>query len=342
MNIAVDCRYLGKSGIGRVCEGIIDNLDYSEHYFYLIGNKDKLNKYSNAIIIEDNSNPYSKNGLLKFNKKRINKECQCIIIPNFLIPFGIKIPVHTVMHDLIFLDVKEAVNGKIDYIIKKTLLKRCMKKSKSVACVSKFTKSRCEVHFKKYSQKCYVNYPGLSKSIIEFKDKNENSDKENSIVFVGNVKRHKGLSVLLEAFSKIDNQTVKLKIIGEREGFLTGLKINEKDYPNVIFKGRLDNEELYSEIQKAKFLVQPSVYEGFGLPPLEALYLGTQPIISDIEVFKEIYNDLPVIFFNVSDSDDLAKAIMQNSSLPEDCKDEICNKYSYYKFALNILSHLKI
>lgn len=59
-----------------------------------------------------------------------------MIIPNFIIPFGIKIPVHSVMHDLIFLDVKETVNGKIDYKIKKYLLKRAMKKSKSIACVS--------------------------------------------------------------------------------------------------------------------------------------------------------------------------------------------------------------
>ena len=140
MKIAIDCRYLGKSGIGRVCEGIIDNLDYSAHTFYLIGNKDKLKNYSNAIIIDDTTNPYSTKGLLKFNKKRINRECDCLILPNFLIPLGLKLPIHTVMHDLIFLDVKETVNGKIDYFIKKTLLKRCMKKSKTIACVSNFTK----------------------------------------------------------------------------------------------------------------------------------------------------------------------------------------------------------
>lgn len=339
MKIAVDCRYLGKSGIGRVCEGIIDNLDYSEHSFYLIGSKDKLNNYTNAIVIEDNSNPYSKRGLLKFNKKRINKECECIIIPNFLIPFGIKIPVHSVMHDLIFLDVKEAVNGKVDYLIKKMLLKRCMKKSKTIACVSSFTKSRCEYYFKKHSKKCYVNYNGLSKDLIEYEKTHKNIKKENTIIYVGNIKRHKGLTLLLDAFSKVEDSTMKLKIIGEREGFITGLDLNEEDYPNVIFTGRLDNDELYSEIQKAKFLVQPSIYEGFGIPPLEALYLGTQPIISDIDTFEEIYDGFPVLFFKSGNSESLQMAL--NKTPKTNIKENFIKKYSYNLFSERLMEHIK-
>ena len=49
MKIAVDCRYIGHSGIGRVCEGILDNLDYSEHEYYLIGQKKYLEKYPEQL-----------------------------------------------------------------------------------------------------------------------------------------------------------------------------------------------------------------------------------------------------------------------------------------------------
>ena len=339
MKIAIDCRYLGKSGIGRVCEGVIDNLDYSAHEFYLVGDPEKLKKYDKAVVIEDNTYPYSKKGLFKFNTKRINRECDCMIIPNFLIPFGIKIPIHSVMHDLIFLDVKETVNGKMDYLIKRFLLKRAMKKSQSIACVSNFTKSRCEFYFKKYAKKCYVAYNGLSKEIIAYRETHSNvTEKDNTIVFVGNVKRHKGLPILLEAFSKVDDPTLKLKIIGEREGFLTGLKLEEADYPNVIFTGKLTNEELYSEIQHAKFLVQPSVYEGFGLPPLEALYLGTQPILSNIEVFKEIYRNFPVIFFN--DADELAE-IMQSQAKEITCGQKVVmSNYNFASLVSTICTHV--
>lgn len=338
MKIAVDCRYLGKSGIGRVCEGIIDNLDYSKHTFYLIGNKEKLKNYYNAIIIENNTNPYSKKGLFNFNKKFVNKECDCLIIPNFLIPFGIKIPVHSVMHDLIFLDVKETVNGKLDYIIKKMLLKRCMKKSKSIACDSLFTKSRCEVHFNRYINKCYLNYPGLSGNIINYKNAHDFLEKTNTVIFVGNVKKHKGLLTLLEAFSELNDSSLELKIIGEREGFLTGLNVDEKQYPNVTFTGKINDETLYSEIQRAKYLVQPSVYEGFGLPPIEALFLDTQPIISDIPVFNEIYSDMPVKFFK--DSDHL-KRLLEEKNDDINCSQMILENFNYKIFAETLMTHVQ-
>lgn len=329
MKIAVDCRYLGKSGIGRVLEGILDNLNYSGHKFYLVGDEKKLDKYEEAVIIDDKTNPFTKKGLFKFNKKRINKECDCIIIPNFIIPLGIKIPVHSIMHDLIFLDIKETVNGKSDYLIKKYLLKRCMKKSVTIACVSAFTKSRCEYHFKKYSHKCYVNYNGLSKDIQEFGKNFECVNKDDTVVYVGNIKRHKGLNTLLAAFAEAEKSGLKLKIIGEKEGFLTGLKLDETAYKNVEFTGRLDNDALYKEIGKAKYLIQPSVYEGFGLPPLEALYLGTQPILSDIEVFKEIYSGFPVKFF--ADTADLAQ-LMQTEPDKINCRNAILEKFSFSKF----------
>lgn len=338
MNIAIDCRYIGMSGIGRVCEGIIDVLDYSAHNYYLIGNADRLKKYKMATIIEDNTNPYSKRGLLKFNKKQINRQCDCIIIPNFIIPFGIRIPVHSVMHDLIFLDLKETVNGKFDYFVKKTLLKRCMKKSKSIACVSAFTKSRCEHYFKKHSKKCYVNYVGLAKNIIEFGKMHEKpTTTDNSIVYVGNVKKHKGLEKLLDAFEKIGDNHFTLKIIGEKNKFLTGLKLDETKYKNVEFTGRIGDEELFTRIQNARYLILPSLYEGFGAPPLEALFLGTQPIISDIEVFREIYADLPVVFIN--DMERLGEYI---NRIPDkfDCKQDILLKYNYESFTLKIIEHI--
>lgn len=338
MKIAVDCRYLGKSGIGRVCQGIIDNLDYDSDEIYLVGEPKKLSGFKKAVIIPDYTRPYSAKGLLKFNKKRVNRECDALIIPNFLVPYGIKIPVHSVMHDLIFLDVKETVNGITDYTIKKSLLKRCMKKSKTIACVSAFTKSRCEYHFPRYSGKCYVNYNGLSREVLEYGAKHSAAGKNNTIVFVGNVKRHKGLTTLLEAFSKIGDDSVTLKIIGEKQGFITGLELDESAYKNVVFTGKLESDSLYYEIQNARYLVQPSVYEGFGLPPLEALYLGTQPIISDIEVFREIYGDLPVKFFKTKE--ELTELI---NTEPDEVMldlDVYTKKYSYECFSKIILGKI--
>lgn len=339
MKIAIDCRYLGKSGIGRVCQGILDHLDYNEHEYFLIGNEEKLRAYSPAYIIPNDGNPFSPKGLFSF-PKMINQFCDCIIIPNFIIPYGIRIPVYSVMHDLIFLDLpKITTKGFLDYRIKKMLLKRCMKKSVRIACVSGFTKSRCEHYFPKYAGKCYVNYIGLSEEVLGF-DTN-GIEKTNSIIYVGNVKPHKGLKTLIDAFHMLPKGMYRLKIIGEKEGFLVGMKEEDLKSDDVIFTGQLSDDQLLREIASAKFLVQPSLYEGFGLPPLEALYLGTQPIISDIPVFKEVYGDLPVIFFKTEDAKDLENVLIRAQRVSFTAISEFTQKYHYQNFAKRLISFIK-
>ena len=95
----------------------------------------------------------------------------------------------------------------------------------------------------------------------------------------------------------------------------------------------------------AECLVQPSLYEGFGIPPLEALYLGCSVIVSDIPVFKEIYNDLPVCFFDSRNKMDLVKKLenIEKSSLPKDSiRSIIEKKYNYIYSAEKIYTSIDI
>ena len=93
----------------------------------------------------------------------------------------------------------------------------------------------------------------------------------------------------------------------------------------------------------AKSLIQPSEYEGFGIPPLEALYLGTNVILSDIPVFKEVYHDLPVTFFNCGDSQELSDILFNYQSPTMDIQqvsDDIDRRYSYVIATDKILSEI--
>ena len=87
-------------------------------------------------------------------------------------------------------------------------------------------------------------------------------------------------------------------------------------------------------------MVQPSLYEGFGVPPLQALYCGTKAVISDIDVFKEIYAALPVTFFKAGDVDDLARKMREvyfdDSPLPD-----FEHIYSYKNSAKIILNAIQ-
>ena len=170
--------------------------------------------------------------------------------------------------------------------------------------------------------------------------KNDVKEKQNIIIYVGNVKPHKGLKTLIEAYKMLPAGKYRLKIIGEREGFLTGMDSSELNAEGVEFTGKLTNNDLMIEIASASFLVQPSLYEGFGLPPLEALYLGTKPIVSDIPIFKEIYGDFDVEYFKGENPQDLVRAITNSNSTVCNCKELITKKFNYKQFEETLMCNV--
>lgn len=331
--VVIDCRYLTMSGIGRFLENILENLDFSKNEYTLLGKKELIEKYQGVNYIYDNNSPFSPKSLFKTNSKLINKH-DYFLIPNFIIPYGIKCKVITVFHDIIFLDRKEVNKNYFEYRIKKHLIKRCMKKSQSVLTISKFSRDRIAYYNKKYQDKLKYTYQGVA---VSFLNQTKCPNKENYLIYVGNIKKHKGLLTLLEAYKSIkkEDASLKLFLVGDASSFKNSdeevLKMLDMD--GVIFTEKLNDDKLIEIVKKAKFLIQPSQYEGFGLPPLEALYLGTRPIISDIEVFKEIYGNLPVVFFEVNNPISLKEKVLTSDSNFDFDKESINEIYSYKRYA---------
>ena len=107
----------------------------------------------------------------------------------------------------------------------------------------------------------------------------------------------------------------------------------------------MSDEQLLSYLKNADLLVQPSLYEGFGIPPLEAMSLGTPVLLSDIQVFKEIYSDFPVTYFTTNNSDslciELLKLLQDSTPNRVDLSDEQRYKYTYDKTAQLILKTIE-
>ena len=218
----------------------------------------------------------------------------------------------------------------------------CNIKNKKNLTPSEFSKSRILHHFST-DKKIIVCYNGLNEKVNRFIQSNKRkSSSGDYIVFVGNIKKHKGLETLIQAFELAKQKGLKkrLLIIGSRDNFKTSetLDFDTLD-ESIVFTGRLDDEELFMTLQNADALIQPSLYEGFGIPPLEAMTLGTPAIISDIPVFKEIYHDFPVRFFKAGNIDDLADALLSDYTT-EPLGKTLSAKYSYERTANMILKEL--
>ncbi len=339
MKIAVDCRMIDSSGIGVYLQNILAHwIQRKNITFVLIGNKEKIDGYiaENCILVNFTASPFTIEELFRFPISAVN-DCDVFYSPNYNIPIGIKIPIVTTIHDVLFLDHKGIVSS-FGKLLRTAYLKWSFKKSSAVVTVSEFSKKRIIFHCGAYKD-IKVVYNGISSSLLQFARNGTTINRYNFpyIVFVGNIKKHKGLDVLLEAFklTKKEHSDLHLVIVGQRDNFKSVdiAIVNEfsNNRSDIHFTGHVDDHSLYNIIIDANALIQPSRYEGFGIPPLEAISLHTQPIISDIPVFREIYSKLPVIFFKKDDPEDLKCKILKFASVKQkvDVPEEFRNIYDY-------------
>lgn len=125
------------------------------------------------------------------------------------------------------------------------------------------------------------------------------------ILFVGNVYPHKNLSVLLEAMKQIKDYA--LVIVASPSPFLSRV-LAPYDRARIHVLSHLSDTELLSVYRAASLLVTPSLMEGYGLPGLESLMVGTPVVASNIPVYREVYGK-HVTYFDPNSSQDLVRAI---------------------------------
>lgn len=347
IRIALDCRMLNCSGIGTFLKGVLPDIINSNHIFpLLIGDASLLSKYKrynpSIRIYHTQIPPFSIEELFRFPINEVNK-CDVFFTPNYNIPAGIRIPVFSTIHDVLFLDKPHLTSG-LGYLIRKLAILWAIKKSELIFTVSDFSKSRIIAN-SNTSKPIVVCYNGADNIMQNIKLASR-PIKEEYYLYIGNIKPHKGLNVLLDAFNILKSNGKKLVIVGNQDSFRTGdthvLNRIESLTKNgdIIFTGFIPQEQLNAYLQYAYCLIQPSTYEGFGLPPLEAMQLGTPVILSDIPVFKELYSDFPVTFFSSEDYKELAKKMSLKLSRIK-LSDELHKRYSYRKTASTILSTIK-
>ena len=347
MKIAVDARMLGSGGIGTYIASLLPYF-LEKNECLIFGDTEAIApfaKYENAEIAECRVKTFSLAERFAFPRKLCGKinSCDVYYTPYCNIPSGITIPVFLTIHDVVFLDVP-GLASKAGVAVRKYFYQRAVDKSRAVFTVSKFSASRIRSTLDCKKCSLVVTYSAIPEWLSS--KPSQVVHKIRQLLFVGNIKKHKGLSVLLDALKKARKTgfDMPLVIAGNADNFRTRdaeIARNIASLPKgaVRFTGRISDEELLELYRTSTLLVQPSLYEGFGLPPLEALSLGTKALISDIPVFKEIYDGFPVTFFRSGDSDDLAKklAFCANDASPI---PPIPDRYSFKKSADIILAAL--
>jgi glycosyltransferase involved in cell wall biosynthesis len=184
-------------------------------------------------------------------------------------------------------------------------------KADKIITVSQNTKDDLVEMFNYNPKKIKVIYNGVDNSykiidnkklISEIKDKYDTG--KDFLLYVGNIKPHKNIPVLLKALSNIDKQN-KLVIVGKRDKAYDEIFdiIDQNNLEDrIIFTGFVPDKDLILLYNAATLFVYPSLYEGFGLPPLEAMACGTPVITSNVSSLPEVvgYAAITVDPYNIN------------------------------------------
>ena len=162
-----------------------------------------------------------------------------------------------------------------------------------------------------------------------------NLKKGNYYFSLGSLAKNKNLKWVLDYASK--NPTQVFVITGKPLAFSSN-NIQKENLENVFFTGYLPDGQVKSLMTNAKAFIFPSTYEGFGVPPMEALSTGVPVVVSDIPVLKEIYGN-SVYYINPYNTNISIDEILKKNIVSA---DNVLEKFTYKNTTLELLKQLEL
>lgn len=275
MNILADARWIAPHGLGRFAKEVIDRLL----------NVERLDSSIKLLSILE---PFWLSVEIAKRKPSV------YFSPGFNPPIYSSVPFVFTIGDLIHLHVAEETSrAKRAYY--SMLVKPAAKRAYKVVTFSQHSREQILEWAKVSPDRIEVVGCGVS---CEFSPEGNRFDPGFPYLFyIGNTKPHKNVSGLLEAFATANiPKEVKLvaRISGQNSLFVEQAK-RLGIIDRMVFSGPISDAELPSYYRGAVALVFPTLYEGFGLPPLEAMASGTPVITSNVTSLPEVVGDAAVM-----------------------------------------------
>lgn len=356
MNIAFNGLIIDKkrAGIGQYGYNLIQSLinkkgiDYT---FFL--QKDIKFNYSNIIYNKNYKSAYERMFAEQFIMPFKYNKFDLVHFLDYSSPLvPIKAPFITTIHDLTFYRYPKTFTNK-SRKIKQMLTPISINRASAIIAVSESTKKDILEYFPQAEGKVKVIYPGKpdfkkieDKTYIEYVKKIYGIEG-NYILSVGTLEPRKNIISLLKAFVKVHRKIkdMKLVLVGSK-GWLyeeVFTKVNNMEIrDNIVYTGYVEQQHMSVLYSGAEVFVYPSIYEGFGLPPLEAMSCGVPVVVSNTSSLPEVVGGAGA-YCNPHDIDSISGAILSILNSDEIRKDLIykglkqCEKFSWEKTADNVI-----
>ncbi len=334
--IGIDARKIQDFGIGTYVRNLIRSLaaiDAENRYILLAKPGDReglLDLPPNFQLAMEKSPVYSVRELFSLSWQIYRRKLDLYHSTHYVLPAWVSSKVVVTIHDIIHLLYPEFLPSNFAFLYAQRMIRRSLTRGDRIISVSQNTRNDLMQHFDVDARKMQVIHNGVEDSFRKRLPPEELQRwlrdlgiAQPYLLFVGNpAKPHKNLDTLVQAYARARRMAqfdAPLLCVGSREG--SEFKIRQRaEYLGIGDKVRLVGhvapEALPAIYQGATLFLYPTLYEGFGLPVIEAMASGVAVITSNTSALKEIAEGYALLV-DPLDLDGMAKAIAHLMGNPE-------------------------
>ncbi len=321
VKIAIDIRRMTEFGVGTYIRNVVRTLGRldRETTYFLIGSPTKVKEIGplppNFHSVPLAEPERSLKSFWEFRTIVQRLECDLVHIPNlFSVPRALPCPYVMTVHDILEHLSRAREQTGFWRSLHFQLTKRVLRGAERIFAVSNFTKTEMEKLFGIPAGRIEVVYNAIDERLLHghasAADRQLIAERYQVtypfLLYAGRISPHKNVGRMIEAFSALKTELekdqafpdLKLIIIGDDLSGNPDLRrtvIRSGVQNDVRFLGFVPVEVLRTFYDAAKIFVFPSLYEGFGLPPLEAMAHGTPVVTSNVTSLPEVVGNAAVL-----------------------------------------------
>jgi glycosyltransferase involved in cell wall biosynthesis len=321
VRIAIDIRRMTEFGVGTYIRNVVRTLGRLDHEneFFLIGSPTKVEEIGalppNFQTVPLLATERSIQGYREFRNALKGLDCDLVHIPNlFSVPRGLPCPYVMTVHDMLEHMSRAREQSGFWRSLYFQTTKRVLAGAARIFAVSNFTRNEIEKLFDIPPERIEVVYNAIDERFLRGHASSADRDliarryqvTYPFLLYAGRISPHKNVVRMIEAFSALKTELgrdqaypdLKLIIIGDDLSGNPDLRrtvVRSGVQNDVRFLGFIPIEVLRIFYDEAKVFVFPSLYEGFGLPPLEAMVHGTPVVTSNVSSLPEVVGNAAVL-----------------------------------------------
>jgi glycosyltransferase involved in cell wall biosynthesis len=334
VRIAIDARKLRDYGIGTYVRNLLrhlSRLDHATEYVLLCREQDcgvAAELGENFRAVPETAPAYSVREQLSVPLDLRREGVDLFHAPHYVLPPLTPCRSVVTIHDCIHLRFPQYLPNRAAYAYARSSLWMATHRARRVLTVSEASKRDILKYFHLPESKIDVIYNAIDErfgqapseeEITRVRERYQLNDP--FVLYAGNIKPHKNLERLIDAFHILRRHgfdQIKMLIIGDEISKYATLRRavhRHKLHKHVRFFGFVPDQTLAILYRLAGVFVFPSLYEGFGLPPLEAMSSGTPVVTSNVSSLPEVVGDAALLI-DPYDSQAIADAMRRVLSEP--------------------------